>query len=93
MMSENSERPDDEGSRTQPNSAENGDTGSQDDPREALKRDAARYRLPPELKAQILAELPPLEERERLYRELQEQGGLSSEEFLASLDLEGEPQP
>jgi hypothetical protein len=44
-------------------------------------------RLPTKLKEQILAELPPVEERERLFRELQEQGGLSWEQFQASLGL------
>lgn len=47
-------------------------------------------RLSAEEKAQILAELPPEEERERLYRELIEQGGMSGEEFLALLE---EPKP
>jgi hypothetical protein len=48
--------------------------------------------LPPELKEQILAELPPPEEIERMYREIQENGGLSAEEFFASLGLDAEPQ-
>ncbi|MCI0462355.1 MAG: hypothetical protein L0Z62_35840 [Gemmataceae bacterium] len=63
------------------------------DPTEALKRRLEETRLPADLKAQILAELPPPEERERLFQELQEKGGLSSEQFLASLGLEVEPQP
>jgi hypothetical protein len=70
-----------------------GDAGQGEDPREALKRGLEENRLPPEVKAQILAELPPVEEMERLYRELLENGGLSSEEFFASLGLEVEPQP
>ncbi len=58
-----------------------------------LQRDAKKNRLPPELMQQILAEMPPPEEREQLYRELIENGGLSSEEFFASLGLEDEQQP
>jgi hypothetical protein len=50
-----------------------------------LKRRLEETRLPGDLKAQILAELPSPEEQERLYRELQEKGGLSFEEFSASL--------
>lgn len=90
-MSDSSERPAAEGSP--PSTAGNGDSGSPGDPRESLKRRLEGTRLPAELKEQILAELPPPEERERLYRELQEKGGLSPEEFLASLGTEGEPQP
>jgi hypothetical protein len=59
----------------------------------ALKRGLEETRLPSDLKEQILAELPPPEERERLFRELKEKGGLSAEEFIASLGLEVEPQP
>jgi hypothetical protein len=69
------------------------DAGQGEDLREALKRGLEENRLPPEVKAQILAELPPPEERERLLRELMETGGLSSEEFFASLGLEVKPQP
>lgn len=58
-----------------------------------LKRRLEETRLPANVKKQILAELPPPAERERLFRELQEQGGLSSEQFFASLGLEIEPQP
>jgi hypothetical protein len=68
-------------------------SGPGEDPTEALKRRLEEIRLPADVKAQILAELPPPEERERLFRELQEKGGLSSEQFLASLGLEVEPQP
>jgi hypothetical protein len=64
-----------------------------EDPREALLRGLEENRLPPEMIEQILAELPPPEERERLLRELMETGGLSSEEFFASLGLEVEPKP
>jgi hypothetical protein len=63
--------------------------GAGDDPTEALKHNLEATRLPAALKAQILAELPSPEEWERMVRELREQGGLSSEEFLASLDLDG----
>src|SRR5262249_38976027 len=58
-----------------------------------LKRRLEETRLPANLKEQILGELPPPEERERLFRELLEEGGLSSEQFLASLGLEAERQP
>jgi hypothetical protein len=67
--------------------------GPADDPREALKQGLEKTRLPADLKAQILAELPPLEEQERLYREMQEKGGLSFEEFFESLIQEFESQP
>lgn len=60
---------------------------------EQLKQGLEKTRLPAELREQILASLPPPEERERLFRELQDTGGLSSEEFFASLGLEVEPQP
>src|SRR5438093_579014 len=65
--------------------------GQGDDPREALKQRLEETRLPADIKAQILARLPPPEEQERLYRELQENGGLSFEEFLDSLDLPVKP--
>jgi hypothetical protein len=64
-----------------------------DDLREALKRGLEKTRLPADVKEQILAELPPLEEHERLYRELMEKGGLSFEEFFESLVKEVESQP
>jgi hypothetical protein len=67
--------------------------GPGENPTEALKRRLEETRLPADVKEQILAELPLPEERERLFRELQEKGGLSSEQFLASLGLEVEPQP
>jgi hypothetical protein len=60
---------------------------------EQLKRDLEKTRLSADLKEQILADLPPPEERERLFRELQDKGGLSSEQFLASLGLDNEPHP
>jgi len=52
-----------------------------------LKRRLEETRLPASLKSQILANLPPPEERERLFRELQESGGLTSEDFFASLGI------
>ena len=64
-----------------------------DDPTIELKRRLEDTRLPADVKEQILAELPTPEERERLFRELQEKGGLSSEQFLAALGLPAEPQP
>jgi len=67
---------------------ENAVPGPANDPTEALKRRLEETRLPADLKEQILAELPPLEEQERLCRELQEQGGLSFEQFCASLGIE-----
>jgi hypothetical protein len=63
------------------------------DPTEALKKNLEQTRLPPDVKAQILAQLPPPEERARLLQELLDGGGLSSEEFLTSLGLEAERQP
>jgi hypothetical protein len=56
-----------------------------------LKENIEQTRLPPEFRDEILAQLPPPEERERLYREIIEQGGISSEEFFASLGLDDEP--
>ena len=63
-----------------------------EDPTEMLKRDLEATRLPPELREQILAELPPPEERTRMYRELIENGGLSFEECFGPLfaELEGQ---
>jgi hypothetical protein len=58
-----------------------------------LKQRVHETRLPADLKQQILADEPPAEVLERLYRELQEEGGLSAEEFFASLGLDVEPQP
>jgi len=58
-----------------------------------LKQRLEETRLPADLREQILAQLPPPEEQERLYREMQENGGLSSEQFFASLGLEAQPRP
>src|SRR5260370_38816487 len=58
-----------------------------------LKRGLEDTRLPANLREQILAELPPPEEQERLYRELKEKGGMSGDQFLESLGLEVHPQP
>jgi len=49
---------------------------------ESLKKGLDQYRLSPELKAQLLAEMPPPEEMERLYREVMEHGGYSTEDML-----------
>jgi hypothetical protein len=87
MDSETNEQPEANGPVTPPNSAENGNSAAQEDFVESLARGLEKHRLTPELKAEIFADMPPPEEQERLYRELMEQGGLSSEEFLASLDL------
>jgi hypothetical protein len=58
-----------------------------------LKRGLENTRLPANLREQILAQLPPPEEQERLFREMQEKGGMSSVQFLESLGLEVNPQP
>lgn len=68
-------------------------TSSADDLAAALRAQLPNHCLPADLKELILAELPTPEERERLLRNLMETGGLSSEEFLASLGIEGEPVP
>jgi hypothetical protein len=71
--------------------------GDQPDPRhqfiEELKRGLEKTRLPADLRQQILAELPPPEERERLLQELQQNGGMSFEQLMESLGLEAHPQP
>jgi hypothetical protein len=70
---------------------------NQDVPRqqfiEELKRDLEKTRLPADVKKQILAELPPPQEQERLFREIQEKGGMSFDQFMESLGLEVHPQP
>ena len=53
--------------------------------RAELKCRLDETRLPAELREQILAGLPSPEEQQRLYREMQENGGLASQEFLDSL--------
>ena len=59
------------------------------DPRAELLRDLHenphKYRLAPEIKEQILRELPPPEVMERELRELIEHGGYTFEEMIASL--------
>ena len=57
-----------------------------------LKQRLAETRLPANLKERILAQLPAPEEREQLFRELQEKGGLSSEQFFVSLGLPEQPE-
>jgi hypothetical protein len=52
-----------------------------------LKRHLEDSRLPASLKEEILAKLPSPEEQERLYRELQENGGLSFTQFLDSIGI------
>jgi hypothetical protein len=93
IMSENTERPPSEvtppATSLPPASA---GPNPPDDPREALLRGIEKTRLPPELLEQILAELPPEEERERMYRDLMENGGLSFEDFFESLLAEFEEQ-
>ncbi len=78
----------DTGPASQPN--HQADNGS--DPTEELKRNLEATRLPPDVKEQILAELPPPEERERMYREMMEKGGVSFEEFFEPLLAEFEEQ-
>jgi hypothetical protein len=55
------------------------------DPRPEMLRDLHKYRLPPEVKEQILRELPPPEVREEEVRELIEHGGYTFEELIDSL--------
>jgi hypothetical protein len=58
-----------------------------------LKQGLEETRLPPDLREQILAQMPPPEEQERLLREMQEKGGMSFDQFMQSLGLEVHPQP
>lgn len=58
-----------------------------------LKQGLEKTRLPADLRDQILAELPPPEERKRLLREMQEKGGMSFDQFMQSLGLEVDPHP
>jgi hypothetical protein len=91
-MSDNTERPESETPPTTPPRAEaaaagggtNGQTAPHD-PTAELKRNLEAYHLTPEQKEALLAELPAPEEMERMYRELQEKGGLSFEEFFEPL--------
>jgi hypothetical protein len=76
----------------QPPAASNGEPDAPNYPADLLK-DIEKTRLTPAQKAEILAELPPPEEMERMYRELQENGGLSFEQLFDPADFEGEPQP
>jgi hypothetical protein len=59
---------------------------------EELKRRLDETRLSATLKEQILAQLPSAQEQEQLYRDLQEKGGLSFQEFLHSLGVDIEQQ-
>ena len=76
-----------------PAQANNPDAAGNHDLTAELKRRLEETRLPENLKEQILAGLPSPEERERLFLELQQKGGLTSEQFFASLGLEVEGQP
>jgi hypothetical protein len=58
-----------------------------------LKQRLEETRLPANLKEHIVGNLPPPDEQERLYREIQQNGGLSSEQFFTSLRLESEQTP
>lgn len=49
---------------------------------EQLARELEGGRLPPEVREELLKALPPPEERARLYRELQQQGGLSIDQLI-----------
>ena len=68
-----------------------GSGGANDDFIAQLKQGLKKTRLPADLREEILASFPPPEECERLYRQLRDEGGLSSEEFLGSLGLNTEP--
>jgi hypothetical protein len=57
-----------------------------DNPPEQLRQTLAETRLPEDLKAKMIAELPSAEEQERLYRELQENGGLSFKQLFNPSD-------
>lgn len=98
-MSDSTDKPAVENPSARPEAGGNGSDGnraagadSAEDIVAALMRDIESTRLPPDLKAQILAELPPPEEMERMYREMQEKGGYSIEDIFAALD-DAEPQP
>jgi len=56
-----------------------------------LRRTIDDTRLPANIRAQICAQLPSPEEQERLYREMQTDGGVSDEELMALLAIKGEP--
>jgi hypothetical protein len=62
-------------------------------PMEALKQRLEETRMPADVKERLLADLPPPEECERMYRELQEKGGLSFEQFCDALGLGVKPKP
>lgn len=70
-----------------------GTANGNDDLAVMLRRGLEETRLPPEMRRQIIAQLPAPEERERLLRELQENGGVPSEQFLLSLGIDVERQP
>lgn len=51
------------------------------------------HNLPPALLQEILTKMGPVEDDEAEIRQMQKDGGLSSEEFLAFLDVEVPQQP
>jgi hypothetical protein len=68
-----------------------GSPGRDEDPAIALRRGLEATRLPASAREQVLGELPPPDEQERLYRDLQARGGLSFEELLDSSTPDGAP--
>ena len=59
------------------------------DPREELLRGGVeQYRLPPDVRDEILATMPSREEYERMFHETNQQGWLSAAEFFASIGIE-----
>ena len=67
--------------RSSSDSAETDEARSVREYIESLKQGLDKTRLSPELKEWYLAEMPTPEEAERLYREVIEHGGYSSEEM------------
>jgi hypothetical protein len=58
-----------------------------------LKRNIGVTRLPANIRAQIGEQLPSPEKLEQLYKQMQTDGGVSSEDFMALLGIEGESRP
>ena len=103
-MSQNNERHAEEDANPASNGADNGQSPSNGQRTNhytpgspefiaELKRGLEQTRLPADQREQILADMPSLEEQERQYREMQEHGGLSFDEFCASVGLDIEAQP
>jgi hypothetical protein len=86
-MSESNEQPPVPSSN--PESSKNS-AADNHDPTVELRKRLEETRLPADLREQILALFPPPEEQQRLFKELQATGGLTSEQFLASLGLQDE---